>query len=65
MNQDDQKTAAAETIGGEYLIKVIDYIDDNFGEGYAMRNPALVGTLVTAAVEQFKAFKNNQSKEEK
>lgn len=44
------------TIGMEYLPQAIKYLDTNFGSGYAIRNPALIGAMIAASVEQYKAL---------
>jgi hypothetical protein len=36
-----------------YLVEAIDSIDSNFGEGFAKRNPALVGAFIQACAADF------------
>ena len=49
-------TASADTLMNQapattqvYLLKAIDYIDNEFGIGYAKANPALVGAFIQAS----------------
>ena len=38
-----------------YTSQVIEIIDNNFGDGFSKKNPSLVGTLVSACVEDYKS----------
>ena len=50
---DDAMRQASDTVH-EYLIRVVESLDKKFGEGYAKKNPALVGQMISACVEDFK-----------
>jgi hypothetical protein len=36
-----------------YLRSAVDCLDEQFGDGYAAKNPYLVGAIITAATQDF------------
>jgi hypothetical protein len=45
----------ASTTSQTYMLDAIKYIDETFGEGYAVKNPSLVGDFMKTAALDFLA----------
>ena len=49
----EEAASQASSTTSIYFSEAIEMIDEQFGEGYAKKNPALIAPLVTAQVQDF------------